>query len=128
LDGFVRPQQAAVLASEIETARGFHSAYSLHDRTRTFLKVQDGCDYSCTFCTIPLARGNSRSDSIAQVVRSASRWYRRCAPPASSSTSESCSSPGKRRCSTSPISPPSCSPPPLYSWSWGCGPRRATGR
>jgi threonylcarbamoyladenosine tRNA methylthiotransferase MtaB len=71
LDGFVRPQQAAVLASEIETARGFHSAYSLHDRTRTFLKVQDGCDYSCTFCTIPLARGNSRSDSIAQVVRTA---------------------------------------------------------
>jgi threonylcarbamoyladenosine tRNA methylthiotransferase MtaB len=71
LDGFVRPQQAAVLAREIETARGFHSAYSLHDRTRTFLKVQDGCDYSCTFCTIPLARGNSRSDSIAQVVRTA---------------------------------------------------------
>ncbi|MDX5348504.1 MAG: MiaB/RimO family radical SAM methylthiotransferase, partial [Hymenobacteraceae bacterium] len=41
------------------------------DRTRTFLKVQDGCDYSCTFCTIPLARGNSRSDSIENVVKSA---------------------------------------------------------
>jgi threonylcarbamoyladenosine tRNA methylthiotransferase MtaB len=71
LDGFVRQPEAVVLASEIEHANTFHSAYSLHDRTRTFLKVQDGCDYSCSFCTIPLARGNSRSDSIANLVKNA---------------------------------------------------------
>jgi len=71
LDGFVRQPKAVVLASEIEHANTFHSSYSLHDRTRTFLKVQDGCDYSCTFCTIPLARGNSRSDSIANLVKNA---------------------------------------------------------
>ena len=46
----------------------FIAAYSIGDRTRTFLKVQDGCDYPCTYCTIPLARGNSRSDTIENVV------------------------------------------------------------
>lgn len=71
LDGFVRPQKAQVFASEIEAATAFNTAYSLHDRTRTFLKVQDGCDYSCTFCTIPQARGGSRSDSIANIVKTA---------------------------------------------------------
>jgi threonylcarbamoyladenosine tRNA methylthiotransferase MtaB len=71
LDGFVRQPQAVVLASEIEQANTFHSSYSLHDRTRTFLKVQDGCDYSCSFCTIPMARGNSRSDSIDNLVKNA---------------------------------------------------------
>ncbi|SHH74768.1 threonylcarbamoyladenosine tRNA methylthiotransferase MtaB [Chryseolinea serpens] len=71
LDGFVRQPQAQVFASDIEKANHFNTSYSLHDRTRTFLKVQDGCDYSCTFCTIPLARGNSRSDSIANIVKTA---------------------------------------------------------
>ncbi|AYB35636.1 tRNA (N(6)-L-threonylcarbamoyladenosine(37)-C(2))-methylthiotransferase MtaB [Chryseolinea soli] len=71
LDGFVRQPQAQVFASDIEKANRFNTSYSLHDRTRTFLKVQDGCDYSCTFCTIPLARGNSRSDSIANIVKTA---------------------------------------------------------
>src|SRR5205085_4692592 len=47
---------------------GFHSSYSLNDRTRTFLKVQDGCDYNCSFCTIPMARGKSRSDTISNVI------------------------------------------------------------
>lgn len=46
----------------------FIAAYSIGDRTRTFLKVQDGCDYPCTYCTIPLARGNSRSDTIENVL------------------------------------------------------------
>jgi threonylcarbamoyladenosine tRNA methylthiotransferase MtaB len=64
LDGFVRKPETEVFASEIENAIRFNTSYSINDRTRTFLKVQDGCDYSCTFCTIPLARGNSRSDSI----------------------------------------------------------------
>ena len=71
LDGFVRKPRAEVFASDIVHASTFHTSYSLHDRTRTFLKVQDGCDYSCTFCTIPLARGSSRSDSIKNIVRTA---------------------------------------------------------
>ncbi|MCD9019757.1 tRNA (N(6)-L-threonylcarbamoyladenosine(37)-C(2))-methylthiotransferase MtaB [Parachryseolinea silvisoli] len=71
LDGFVRPPQATVYASDIARADTFNTSYSMHDRTRTFLKVQDGCDYSCTFCTIPLARGNSRSDSIENILKTA---------------------------------------------------------
>lgn len=71
LDGFVRKPQPEILTSNIETVKAFNSSYSMFDRTRTFLKVQDGCDYSCTFCTIPLARGNSRSDSITNIVKHA---------------------------------------------------------
>lgn len=71
LDGFVRPFKPTVLAEEIKQATVYNSSYSIHDRTRTFLKVQDGCNYSCTFCTIPLARGRSRSDTIENVVSSA---------------------------------------------------------
>jgi threonylcarbamoyladenosine tRNA methylthiotransferase MtaB len=71
LDGFVRKPQAEVFASDIEQANKFNTSYSIHDRTRTFLKVQDGCDYTCTFCTIPLARGNNRSDSVANIVKTA---------------------------------------------------------
>ena len=55
----------------VSEANTFISGYSFGDRTRTFLKVQDGCDYSCTFCTIPLARGNSRSDTIEHVIEQA---------------------------------------------------------
>ena len=61
-------QPGQVYASPISEATEFHAAHSFGDRTRTFLKVQDGCDYSCSFCTIPLARGGSRSGSIASVV------------------------------------------------------------
>ncbi|GAB2723421.1 tRNA (N(6)-L-threonylcarbamoyladenosine(37)-C(2))-methylthiotransferase MtaB [Hymenobacter frigidus] len=61
-------QPGQVYASPIAEATEFHAAHSFGDRTRTFLKVQDGCDYSCSFCTIPLARGGSRSGSIASVV------------------------------------------------------------
>lgn len=71
LDGFVRKPEAEVFASAITQATSFNTSYSIHDRTRTFLKVQDGCDYSCTFCTIPLARGNSRSDSIQNILKTA---------------------------------------------------------
>jgi len=71
LDGFVRKPDAEVFASEIENASQFNTSYSINDRTRTFLKVQDGCDYSCTFCTIPLARGSSRSDSIENILKTA---------------------------------------------------------
>ena len=71
LDGFVRKPNAEVFASDIVHANTFNTSFSLHDRTRTFLKVQDGCDYSCSFCTIPLARGNSRSDSIENILNTA---------------------------------------------------------
>lgn len=62
---------AKVCSCDVEEITGFNASYSLNDRTRTFLKVQDGCDYTCSFCTIPMARGKSRSDSIANVVRNA---------------------------------------------------------
>ena len=60
-----------ICSCDIETVTDFKSSYSVNDRTRTFLKVQDGCDYSCTFCTIPMARGKSRSDRIENVVADA---------------------------------------------------------
>src|SRR5690606_12331282 len=68
LDGFQRSESPKILASDIGEARQFNNAFSKGDRTRTFLKVQDGCDYTCTFCTIPLARGKSRSNPIETVV------------------------------------------------------------
>ena len=60
-----------ISSCEIEEVTGFNASFSINDRTRTFLKVQDGCDYNCSFCTIPQARGKSRSDSIANVTRNA---------------------------------------------------------
>lgn len=57
--------------TRIKEVIDYHASYSIGDRTRTFLKVQDGCDYFCSFCTIPLARGSSRSDNIANVVKQA---------------------------------------------------------
>jgi len=63
--------KARVYNQPIEHTNEFISSFSIGDRTRTFLKVQDGCDYSCTFCTIPLARGNSRSDTIEHVLEQA---------------------------------------------------------
>jgi threonylcarbamoyladenosine tRNA methylthiotransferase MtaB len=62
---------AKISSCDIEDVSGFNSSYSLNDRTRTFLKVQDGCDYNCSFCTIPMARGKSRSDLIENVVLNA---------------------------------------------------------
>jgi len=60
-----------ICSCDIETVTDFKTSFSVNDRTRTFLKVQDGCDYSCTFCTIPMARGKSRSDRIENVVAQA---------------------------------------------------------
>lgn len=71
LGTFEKKPEAQVLASDISEANTFTNAYSYGDRTRTFLKVQDGCNYNCAFCTIPLARGKSRSNSIEQILASA---------------------------------------------------------
>jgi len=62
---------AEVHSCEIEDVDFFEGAYSIGDRTRAFLKVQDGCDYKCTYCTIPLARGISRSDRLENVLKNA---------------------------------------------------------
>ncbi len=65
----VKTNDAAKICScDIEDVSGFNASFSQNDRTRTFLKVQDGCDYNCSFCTIPMARGKSRSDSIKNVL------------------------------------------------------------
>lgn len=74
LDGFVKEptgSKAKVYNQNIEEAVDYHTSYSLNDRTRTFLKVQDGCDYPCAYCTIPLARGASRSDTVENVLKAA---------------------------------------------------------
>ena len=60
-----------VHSCEIEDADFYVGSYSIGDRTRAFLKVQDGCDYKCTYCTIPLARGISRSDALENVLKNA---------------------------------------------------------
>ncbi|RYF99104.1 MAG: tRNA (N(6)-L-threonylcarbamoyladenosine(37)-C(2))-methylthiotransferase MtaB [Chitinophagaceae bacterium] len=59
---------AKICSCDISEVSGFNASFSMHDRTRTFLKVQDGCDYNCSFCTIPMARGKSRSDLISNVI------------------------------------------------------------
>lgn len=58
---------------EIGSVKDFHTSYSMGDRTRCFLKIQDGCDYFCTYCTIPYARGRSRNNSIADTVKQAEK-------------------------------------------------------
>lgn len=68
LERLMEGSYTKVHACEIEETKGFHASYSHGDRTRTFLKVQDGCDYQCSFCTIPLARGHSRSDTVDGVL------------------------------------------------------------
>jgi threonylcarbamoyladenosine tRNA methylthiotransferase MtaB len=67
----VKGDSAKISSCDIEEVNGFIASYSINDRTRTFLKVQDGCDYTCSFCTIPQARGKSRSDSITNVIKNA---------------------------------------------------------
>jgi len=72
LDDLEKSESEGVVHScEIEETDFFIGSYSIGDRTRAFLKVQDGCDYKCTYCTIPLARGISRSDTIENVLKNA---------------------------------------------------------
>jgi threonylcarbamoyladenosine tRNA methylthiotransferase MtaB len=65
------PGKGLVRAGEVRDVNTFTASFSFGDRTRSFLKVQDGCDYKCSFCTIPLARGASRSDTVENVVANA---------------------------------------------------------
>jgi threonylcarbamoyladenosine tRNA methylthiotransferase MtaB len=65
--------EALIFEGNIKDVNEFFPSYSVGDRTRTFLKVQDGCDYSCTFCTIPLARGKSRSNTIEKTMLTAQK-------------------------------------------------------
>lgn len=71
LKDFTKGDDTKICSCDIEDVHQFHGSYSLTDRTRTFLKVQDGCDYNCSFCTIPMARGKSRSNQIEQVLHDA---------------------------------------------------------
>ncbi len=71
LNDLVKREKGAVYSCDINDVNDFTPAHSFGDRTRTFLKIQDGCDYGCTYCTIPLARGKSRSASIAELVNQA---------------------------------------------------------
>lgn len=71
LKALKKSEEAQVHSCEIEEADFYESAYSIGDRTRAFLKVQDGCDYKCTYCTIPLARGISRSGSVEDILKKA---------------------------------------------------------
>ncbi|MBN8663186.1 MAG: tRNA (N(6)-L-threonylcarbamoyladenosine(37)-C(2))-methylthiotransferase MtaB [Chitinophagales bacterium] len=66
-----KQDDAKICSCDIEDVSGFTASFSINDRTRTFLKVQDGCDYNCSFCTIPMARGKSRSDTVANVIANA---------------------------------------------------------
>jgi threonylcarbamoyladenosine tRNA methylthiotransferase MtaB len=71
IDDLTKNDLGEVHSCEIEDADFYVSSYSIGDRTRAFLKVQDGCDYKCTYCTIPLARGISRSDTMENVLNNA---------------------------------------------------------
>ncbi|WP_313386275.1 tRNA (N(6)-L-threonylcarbamoyladenosine(37)-C(2))-methylthiotransferase MtaB [Chishuiella sp.] len=71
LDDINKNNETIVHSCEIEEADFYVGSYSIGDRTRAFLKVQDGCDYKCTYCTIPLARGISRSDTVENVIKNA---------------------------------------------------------
>lgn len=71
LSDLTKRSRGEVHNTRIKEVSTYQSAYSVGDRTRSFLKVQDGCDYFCSFCTIPLARGKSRSDTVANVIKQA---------------------------------------------------------
>lgn len=68
LQALKKGDDTKIYSCDIDTVENFQASWSVHHRTRTFLKVQDGCDYNCSFCTIPMARGKSRSDKIVNVL------------------------------------------------------------
>jgi threonylcarbamoyladenosine tRNA methylthiotransferase MtaB len=70
-EDFRKKEHACIYNSQIGEVHDFRDAFSMGDRVRSFLKIQDGCDYKCAFCTIPLARGKSRSDSLENILQNA---------------------------------------------------------
>ena len=77
INDLTKNQHGEVHSCEISEADFYVGSYSIGDRTRAFLKVQDGCDYKCTYCTIPLARGISRSDTVENVLKNATEISKR---------------------------------------------------
>ena len=77
INDLTKNQHGEVHSCEISEADFYVGSYSIGDRTRAFLKVQDGCDYKCTYCTIPLARGISRSDTVENVIKNAAEISKR---------------------------------------------------
>ncbi|MEZ4825788.1 MAG: MiaB/RimO family radical SAM methylthiotransferase [Bacteroidia bacterium] len=71
VNDFTKEKNPCIYNDPIRNVADFRESYSVGDRTRSFLKVQDGCDYKCSFCTIPLARGKSRSDTIENILKNA---------------------------------------------------------
>ena len=71
LDSIELNHKTKLFHSEINSVSHFEPSFSSNDRTRSYLKVQDGCDYNCTFCTIPLARGASRSSTVSKTFKTA---------------------------------------------------------
>ncbi len=71
IENFKKKEHAVVYSCETSDIENFDAAFSSGDRTRSFLKVQDGCDYPCTYCTIPSVRGKSRSGTVAEIIRQA---------------------------------------------------------
>ncbi len=69
LQSLITGDSSKICSCDVGDIQGFNSSYSLATRTRTFLKVQDGCDYNCSFCTIPMARGMSRSQTIERALK-----------------------------------------------------------
>ena len=71
LNGFIKKNKTEIHSCDLNSTNSFSPSYSLGDRTRSFLKVQDGCDYWCSYCTIPLARGRSRNPEISTIISEA---------------------------------------------------------
>ncbi len=71
ITGFKKRQKTEIHSCDLTSSDSFNPSFSLGDRTRSFLKVQDGCDYGCSYCTIPLARGRSRNPEISTIIREA---------------------------------------------------------
>lgn len=71
LKNLQKTSTAKICSCDIDDVNSFHASFSISDRTRTFLKIQDGCNYNCSFCTIPMARGKSRSDNVQNVLSNA---------------------------------------------------------
>ena len=71
INNLTKKHETEIHSCEVDDANFFVDAYSIGDRTRSFLKVQDGCDYKCTYCTIPMARGKSRSDKLENILKNA---------------------------------------------------------